>query len=139
MPSSPNLRMFKTDIFFGMMIAGSVVMLAVESYSAIPAVSAPDRPLLVAAISISAMFALSLLITILAGWDRHRSDEYAFRLLGNAAVVAIPTTLLFHILFGQGFLLGGVFGRISADALYAVLLGSWATGYFSYRVRGTLA
>lgn len=130
-------RVLKADICFGILAIASLVMLVAESFDDLEAVAAPERPLVAAGVSIVLMLVLSFLAARFAEIDRRCSEEYTYGLIGHAAIIAVMTGLLFHFFFGQSFLFGSVFGKMSADSLIGVMLGSWAIGYFTYRIRGT--
>ena len=129
----------RSDIFFALMGVFGIAILALESTADRPAIAAPDDPIIFVSVTMALIIAFAFFVTRMVRIDRKKSDEFLFGMIGHSAIIAVITTILCHAVMGQGFLLGGVFGKMSADSMLGVLNASWAAGYFFYRIRGTTA
>ena len=137
-PKSRDRQMLKMDCIFALLLIASFVGLISEGFDSTPAIAEVDEPWLLGAILIGVVLSLSLLIARFADVDRHCSEEYSFQLVTNAAVVGVVVTMIANIVLSFDFLMGRWFEQPSADHLMSILMGSWATGYFIYRIRGTV-
>ena len=136
---SSNRSALRSDIFFGLIGIVGITMVSLESVTDRPAIAAPEDPVVFVGVTIAVIIAFAFFVTRMIRVDRKKSDEFIFGMIGQAAIIAVVTTIFCHMVLGQGFLLGGVFGKMSADTMLGVLNTSWAAGYFFYRVRGTTA
>ncbi|MEM1050878.1 MAG: hypothetical protein AAGI28_02170 [Pseudomonadota bacterium] len=84
---------------------------------------------------LSATLLISLMVAITAAIDRRCSEEYAFQILANAALVAFASTMFVNLLWGIG---AKVFElpEISAENLVGVMTLSLVFSYYWFRVKG---
>ncbi len=110
-----------------------VIMDAFDTNPIIP--NAPD-PILTGLGVSALMILVGFVIAHVAMLDRKRSEEYAYQTMASGAVVSVITTLVILVLWTTDFLLERWLGAPSPSQIIALLLGSWAIGYFTYRIKG---
>ena len=125
------------DFAFGLMAAFGVLGLFGDSFDTTPLIPNAPNPMLTGLGSAILMIAVAIVTTKAAALDRKNAEEYTFQLMANGAVVSVMTTLFVTFIWSSEFLLGRWLGAPSQSQILALLLGSWAIGYFAYRTRGT--
>lgn len=67
--------------------------------------------------------------------DRRCSEEYAFQIMANAALVAFATTMLVDLAWVIGEKTWD-FPELASDNILGILTFSWALSYYWFRLRG---
>jgi len=138
--SKKKLRFFKISV--GKV---DIVMLVFVVAGTTLLFSGPDEAAAyVVPISTAAKAGLAVLATaiysLLAAWggnmDRRCGEDYVFQLIANAAVVAVVTTMLAHVVWDLNFLNEMGLPKPASGDIIGVMMLSWAFGYYFYRFRG---
>ncbi|QIQ87366.1 hypothetical protein [Erythrobacter sp.] len=81
---------------------------------------------------------VSLAVAAASAIDRRCTEEYAFQIMANAALVAVAATMLTH----AGWIIAGKFVGLPAlesDNVVGVMVIGWIASYYWFRLRGIAA
>jgi len=90
-----------------------------------------------AALAVVALL-VSLLVAAASAIDRRCTEEYAFQIMANAALVAVAATMLTH----AGWIIAARFADLPAlesDNVVGVMVIAWVASYYWFRLRGIAA
>ncbi|MEE9432871.1 MAG: hypothetical protein V3V15_01355 [Sphingorhabdus sp.] len=138
-----KLRFFKmsvgkVDIVMLVLVAAGVTLLF-DLPDKTPAYAVPISTAAKAGLAVLATAIFSLLAAWGANMDRRCGEDYVFQLIANAAVVAVTTTMLAHVVWDLNVLNGLGLPKPASGDMVGVMMLSWAFGYYFYRFRGLKA
>lgn len=125
------------DFVFIMLGLASILAFTQVGAEEVAAISASSSPGLLAGVMIVATIVLSMLAALAFRLDKRRTDEFALQAMANGAVIALMVTFLTNLVLGFAPVMAPWLVKPSGDLLMAVLMGSWASGYMIFRLRGT--
>ena len=79
--------------------------------------------------------AITILVAACSAIDRRSSEEYLFQIVANAALVAIVSTSLLHLLWLIGIKTFDL-PDLSGENMIGVMTLTWALAYYWFRRRG---
>lgn len=78
---------------------------------------------------------VSLIVAGVSAVDRRCTEEYAFQMMANAALVAMAATMLVH----AGWLIAAKamsLAALESDNIVGIMVIGWVTAYYWFRQRG---
>ena len=137
----PRFSMTLCNGMFVLFTIGGVFLLADNGLDPTPLAGMSEaldagRPWLSVAILAPAVAVIAFLLTLGSEIDRRCAEDYVYQIVANAALVAVTTTLLSYFAWALSAGLGIGLRPPLSDDFVALLLLSWATGWFTIRARG---
>ncbi len=133
---SRDNQMRVTDASFGIMALFGFAGVAVDAFDTTHMTPNAPNPVMTAVGVCALMIIVGSIIARVAMLDKSRSEEYVYQTMASGAIVAVATTIAIIFAWTTDFLLQPWLGAPSPSQIIALLLGSWAIGYFTYRVKG---
>ncbi|MFU7526969.1 hypothetical protein [Qipengyuania sp. ASV99] len=79
--------------------------------------------------------AASVIVAAASAIDRRCTEEYAFQIMANAALVALAATMLVHL----GWIIAKKalgLPELDSDNIIGIMVIGWVTSYYWFRLRG---
>ncbi|MEL7453956.1 MAG: hypothetical protein AAGJ50_11365, partial [Pseudomonadota bacterium] len=108
-------------------------LLILEVRDPVELVTATWSPEIIAVTTIGFTVVIGLFATVVAKFDRRKTDDYHFQIMANSAIIANITAIFVSLAWS---LAEPQLGTMSIQILIAILLLAWGLGYFFYRWRG---
>ncbi|WP_271077800.1 hypothetical protein [Aurantiacibacter sp. MUD61] len=123
-------------VFIALALVASMMLFETSAEGA-DSIAAAANPLLAGLATIAAVVILTGVAVLGTKADQRMNDEFTYKAVAFGALVGVMVTILFHLAFDILPMASWGLGDLSKDRIVAVLMGSWATGYAIFRVRGT--
>lgn len=131
-----KLPLHRLDWFLVLPLLAGIVMVAEINPPGDTAL--PLGPVVKGAVLAVVALLVSLLVAAASAIDRRCTEEYAFQIMANAALVAVAATMLTH----GGWVIAGKFADLPAlesDNIVGVMVIGWIASYYWFRLRGIAA
>ncbi|MEL6875946.1 MAG: hypothetical protein AAGM33_10775 [Pseudomonadota bacterium] len=126
-------KSLKPDWAFGFVLVVGIILLILEVRDPVELVTATWSPEIIAVTTIGFTVVIGLFATVVAKFDRRKTDDYHFQIMANSAIIANITAIFVSLAWS---LAEPQLGTMSIQILIAILLLAWGLGYFFYRWRG---